>query len=320
MLGIHHVAAVRFPVRGAAFKTLAAVLLAAVALARAPEACAQAIEPRIYSDIPVGVNFLIVGYAYTEGDLSFEALPITDANFHTSNGVLAYSRSLDLWGKSGRVDGSLVYSGLSGSAIYAGQPITRDIDGFGDPTFRLSVNLLGAPALTPEEFAKYHQDLVVGVSLQVTAPWGQYDPSRAVNLGTHRWSFKPEVGISKALGQWTLESQAAVTVYTDNTEFYGDNTRAQDPLYQLQGHVIYRFPRGIWASLDAIYYAGARSTINGRLNNDLQQNWRGGGTLAFPVNRKNSVKLYASEGVSARTGNNYKLVGIAWQYRWGPGI
>jgi len=56
------------------------------------------------------------------------------------------------------------------------------------------------------------------------------------------------------------------------------------------------------------------------LSSDLQQNWRRGATLAIPVDRHNSVKLYASSGVSARTGNSYDLVGIAWQYRWGGGI
>jgi len=53
---------------------------------------------------------------------------------------------------------------------------------------------------------------------------------------------------------------------------------------------------------------------------DQQQNWRLGGTLALPVDVRNSVKLYASSGVSARTGNNYDLIGIAWQYRWGGGL
>ena len=56
------------------------------------------------------------------------------------------------------------------------------------------------------------------------------------------------------------------------------------------------------------------------LNNDLQQNWRLGATLALPVDRLNSIKFYASSGVSARTGNNYDLVGVAWQYRWGGGL
>ena len=66
-------------------------------------------------------------------------------------------------------------------------------------------------------------------------------------------------------------------------------------------------------------YSG-RTTVNGDLNDDLQRNWRVGGTLAFPLDAHHSVKLYASNGVSARTGNSYDLYGIAWQYRWGGGL
>ena len=47
---------------------------------------------------------------------------------------------------------------------------------------------------------------------------------------------------------------------------------------------------------------------------------RFGATLAIPVNRNNSIKLYASQGVFSRTGNGYDLFGIAWQYRWGAGL
>ena len=60
--------------------------------------------------------------------------------------------------------------------------------------------------------------------------------------------------------------------------------------------------------------------MNGAQDDNLQQNWRLGGTLALPVDVRNSVKLYASSGVSARTGNNFDLLGIAWQYRWGGGL
>ncbi len=84
--------------------------------------------------------------------------------------------------------------------------------------------------------------------------------------------------------------------------------------------MIYGFRSGIWASLDATYFTGGRTTVNGVLNSDLQQNWRLGGTLAFPVDRLNSIKFYASNGVSARTGNNYDLIGVAWQYRFGGGL
>jgi hypothetical protein len=308
------------PVAGGPGRKRTAALLAAALLACVPRVYAQSIEPRAYADVPVGVNFLIGGFAYAQGDLATDALPVTGANFDTSNAILAYARSLDLWGKSAKIDAAVPYSWLSGSADYAGQPVSRHVNGFGDPNFRLAVNLFGAPALTPQQFATYHQDLVIGVSLQVTPPLGQYDSTRVVNLGTNRWTFKPEIGASKALGRWILELQAAVAFYTDNTDFYNGHTRAQDPIYQLQQHVIYGFSRGVWASVDATFYAGGRSTLNGTLNSDLQQNWRVGATLALPLNRYNSLKLYASDGVSARTGNNSRLFGIALQHRWGGGI
>jgi len=282
---------------------------------------AQEIEPRAYSNAPIGVNFAIAGYAYTQGAVPFDAsLPVKNAQLKTSNAVLAYARVFDVWGQSGKFDAIVPYTGLSGTAEVAGQPFERNVTGFADPRFRLSVNLYGAPALTLREFRNFEQDLIIGASLQVSVPASQYDSSRVVNIGTNRWSFRPEVGISKAVGPWTLEFQAAATLFTDNRDFYGGHTRSQDPIYSLQGHVIYGFRSGVWASLDATTFAGGRTTLNGVRGDDRQQNWRVGGTLAFPVDVRHSIKIYASSGVSARTDNNYDLIGIAWQYRWGGGL
>jgi hypothetical protein len=281
---------------------------------------AQSIEPRSYSNAPVGVNFLIGGYAYTRGGVSFDTLPITDPKLTTSSAVVGYARALDLWGSSGKFDVIVPYTWLSGSAIYQGDPVRRDVDGFADPLLRMSVNFFGAPALTLPEFRSYRQDLVVGASLQVSVPAGQYDETKLINLGTNRWFFKPEIGVSKALGPWTLEGKTAVTLFTTNNDFFNGNKRSQDPLYSLQAHAIYNFSSGIWGSVDATYFAGGRTTLNGVLQVDRQQNWRMGATLAFPVDLYNSIKLYASKGVSARTGNSFDLLGIAWQYRWGGGL
>jgi hypothetical protein len=294
----------------------ACVLGASASIARA-----QSIEPRAYSNAPVGVNFLIAGPYYTRGGLSFNtSLPLTDPNLNTSNAVVGYARTLDLWGKSGKFDVIVPYTWLSGSATYQGDAIEREVDGFADPLFRLSMNFYGAPALTLPEFNAYEQDLIVGASLQVSVPAGQYDSTKLVNIGTNRWSFKPELGVSKALSDLTLEFKAGVTLFTTNDDFYNGNRRSQDPLYSIGAHAIYNFRSGIWASVDATYFAGGRSTLNGALQNDLQRNWRVGGTLSFPVDVRNSIKLYASSGVSARTGNSYDLIGIVWQYRWGGGL
>jgi hypothetical protein len=282
---------------------------------------AQDIEPRAYSNAPVGVNFLVAGYAYTTGGLAFDsALPLSDPDLSTSNAVVAYARVLDFRGKSAKFDVIAPLSSLSGTADFDGETLRRDIAGLADPKFRFSVNFFGAPALSLKEFAGFQQDLIIGASLQVSPPVGQYDESRLVNLGTNRWSFKPELGVSKALGRLTLEGAAAVTLYLDNDDFYQGRTRSQDPLYSLQGHLIYSFQSGVWGSLDGTYFTGGRTTLEGELNDDLQQNWRVGATLAFPVNARNSVKLYGSSGVSARTGNDFDLLGIAWQYRWGGGL
>ena len=302
---------------------LARALLVCVvwAMAAIPAADAQEIEPRSYSNAPVGINFVIVGYGYTQGGFPTDTgLPITDPKLDTSNTVFAYARSLELWGKSAKFDAIVPYTWLSGTAIYNGQPVDRVVNGPGDPLFRVSMNLYGAPPLSLKEFSSYQQDLIVGVSLQVSPPWGQYDSERLVNIGANRWRFKPEIGVSKALGAWTLEGAAAVTLFTDNDNFYGGNTRAQDPLYSLQGHLIYSFRNGVWASGDATWFGGGRTTLNGVLRNDLQQNTRVGATLAFPVDRYNSIKFALSSGVSARTGNSFDLIALAWQHRWGDGL
>lgn len=285
------------------------------------QSLAQDIEPRAYSNAPVGVNFLIVGYAYTQGGIAFDsALPVTNPQLETSNLLLAYARVLDLWGRSGKFDVILPYSGLSGSADYAGQELERTVDGFADPKLRLSINLHGAPALGLKEFRAYRQDLIIGASLQVSVPLGQYDDQRLINLGTNRWAIKPELGVSKAIGPWTLELSAATTLFTDNTDFYGGRRRAQDPIHSAQAHLIHGFRSSIWASLDATYFFGGRTTLDGIAKDDRQENWRLGATLALPIDAHHSIKGYVSRGVSARTGNDYDLIGIAWQYRWGGGL
>lgn len=303
-------------------KTIGRQLLAFCALlGLIAVADAQDIEPRAYSNAPIGVNFLVAGYAYTQGALSFDpALSLTDADLRTNNAVIGYARVLNLGGKSGIFDVTLPYTFLSGEAIYEGEPVERQVDGMSNPAFRLSWNFYGAPAMGLREFSTWQQDLVIGASLRVSAPWSQYDSSRLVNIGTNRWSFKPELGISKTLGQWTVEGQLAATIYTDNDDFFGGNRREQDPIYSAQAHTIYGFKSGKWASFDLTWFGGGRTTFNGVDKQDLQQNWRLGATFAVPVNRKNSVKFYASSGVSDRTGNSYDLIGIVWQYRWGGGL
>src|SRR5262245_48269315 len=300
---------------------VSAVLITIALAAMGAGAYAQDLEPRAYVNTPIGLNFLLAGYGYMAGGVATDpSLPLQNAHLQVHSTILAYARSLEVWGKSGKVDVVLPYAWLSGTADVAGQSRERNVSGLADPRLRFSVNLYGAPALSLQEFASYRQDLIIGVSLQVSAPLGQYDPDKLVNIGTNRWSVKPELGISKALGPLTLELATGVTFYTDNHDFFGGKTRAQAPLYSVQGHASYTLGAGVWVALDGTYYTGGRTTIDGEDDNDLQKNSRLGATVALPVQRHISVKLYCSTGVSTRTGSDFKAGGLLLQCRWDGGL
>ena len=284
-------------------------------------ALAGEIEPRTYVNTPVGVNFLIAGYTYSDGGLATAvSSPLKNADLIMDTGILAYARSLDMWGNSGKFDIILPYTHLDGSATYNGLPKERQVSGLIDPRFRFSVNFYGSPALSLKEFSSYQQDLIIGASVQISAPLGQYDEDKLVNLGSNRWYIKPDIGISKAWGDLTLELSSGVFLFSDNDDYFSGKTLEQDPLYTSQFHITYNFGKGIWAALSGTYDYGGRTTVDGIKKDDRQDNSRVGATLALPVNRNNSIKLFASSSIETKVGSDIDLVGFAWQYRWGGGL
>ena len=287
----------------------------------APASHGQELEPRTYANTPVGLNFLIAGYGHLEGGVVIDpALPIEDTQVEVHSTVFAYVRSLDFLGKSAKFDVVLPYAWASVSATALGQLRERNVSGLADPRARFSVNFYGAPALSLEDFNNYQQDAIIGASLEVTAPGGQYDAGRLLNLGTNRWSVKPEVGVSRHLGPVMLELAGGIRFYTDNDDFFGGRLREQDPIYSVRGHLIYNFSNGIWAALDGTFYTGGQIAVDGVKRDNRQENTRLGATVALPVNRQNSVKLYFSTGVSTRAGTDFDAAGIVWQYRFGGGL
>ena len=203
----------------------------------------QDLEPRAYTNTPVGMNFLLVGYQYSQGGLLFDpAVPITDADANVNMGLLGYVHTLAIADKSAKVGVLLPFAGLDANGYVEGSFRTREDQGLADPAFYFTINLYGAPALSFEEFKDYQQDMIIGLAFKLTAPLGVYEADKLLNIGTNRWSFKPEIGISQAIGRWTLDAAAAATLYTDNDEFDNGKTRQQDAIYSVQGHVVYTFP------------------------------------------------------------------------------
>ncbi|MBC2709819.1 MAG: hypothetical protein HGJ94_02025 [Desulfosarcina sp.] len=115
---------------------------------------AQQLEPRNYTNIPVGMNFLMAGYGYATGSIVLDpSISLQNADVQNHELVLGYARSLDVWGMSGKFDLILPHAWSSGSAEFAGEFHERKVSGWGDPRLRLSVNFYGAPALSLKLFA-----------------------------------------------------------------------------------------------------------------------------------------------------------------------
>jgi hypothetical protein len=281
-------------------------------------ALAQDLEPRLYTNVPVGINFVGAGYGHSQGNVLFDpVVALENAQIEIDGALLGYGRSIALGQFSGKVDGAVGRVCLDGSADYQGERVTRDVCGVTDARARVTVNFLGAPALRPQAFASYRQDWVFGASLQLGLPVGDYDPSRLVNIGTNRKSAKLELGVSKNLERWLLEIALAETFYEDNGDFFGGRLREQEPITSLQGHAVYRFASGFWLAADATRYRGGRTSTNEAQNRDLQSNVRVGLTASVPINAKQSVKIHASTGVSTRTGTDFDTLSAVWQYAWG---
>jgi hypothetical protein len=279
---------------------------------------AQDLEPRTYNNIPVGQNFLGVGYAYSDGEVDpSPSVPVSDIEINMESTVVAYLRSLDLGGRAGKVDATWARFCMEGSGYINGQSAAGDRCGTADPTVRLSYLFYGAPAMDMKQFRSNPSGRVIGVSLRVDMPLGDYNNENVINSGSNRWTFKPEIGISNSWGRISAEGALAARLFTDNDNFYGGATLEQEPLYQLQGHLIYELNKGRWMALDGNYFWGGRTSKDGIKGDDVQKNSRIGLTFGLPLNDQHSLKFFASRGLINKIGNDSDTFGVIWQYRWG---
>ena len=294
-----------------------AVALAAAALGAAPRAGAQELIPAAYTPAPVGVNLISVASYINRGDLAFDPSgPIEDAYGEIVISSLTYGRTLGLFGRSATLTAILSYVVGDLEGLYYGEPASANRSGTGDLNLRLGVNLYGAPAMTLQEFMEFRPKTMIGASLIVRAPTGQYDPTRLINIGTNRWGFKPEVGVVHVMGRWAIDAYVGGWFFTDNTDFFAGLTRSQDPILSTQFHVRRLFRRGLWAAIDANYWWGGKSSLNDVEGDDLQNNSRVGLTFAWQVWKNHSLRFAASRGAFTRIGGDFDSFGLSYSYSW----
>lgn len=282
------------------------------------DALAQDLTPRTYWPAPEGTKLFIFGYAYQSGDIVTDpSIPITGVDSNIDSGVLAYQQTIDFFGRTGNLQLEVPYVDGTTTGMVGNEPGRRDVSGFGDISATLTVNLIGAPTMSPADFQALRDSPrpILGASIKILAPTGEYEPDKLINIGTNRWAVRFRLGYIQPLTpKWLLEMSAGAWLFEDNDDFLG-MTREQDPIGALNIHLVRRFSPGFWASVDLNYYLGGHTTVGGERKADLQRNSRIGLSFAYPFKRKHAIKLGISEGVVTESGGDFRTINLNYVYR-----
>lgn len=278
---------------------------------------AQELTPRVYWPSPKGTRLLSVGYSYVTGDtIPDPTLPITAVNSDIGTLHLGYLQTFSLLDRTTNVVFEIpVSDGDTEGEGIAGRKVKVDYSGIGDVTATVSVNLMGAPSMTPEEFAELRRNPhpILGASLKVVAPTGDYDSDKVINIGANRWAARAELGYILPLRpRWLLEVELGGWFFEDNSDFLGFK-RKQDPIFAMDLHLIRRFRPGFWGSLDLSAYRGGRTRIEGRKLDDLQRDAKGGFTLLYSYAKKNAVKFSYSKGSLNDSSEDFDTFALSYQ-------
>ena len=278
-------------------------------------AFSQDLEPRVYANLPKGTNAVVASYGYMKGNVVSEpSLPIEDFIIESNNFGFGYLHTFGIANKLARVQVSVPYVLMDGKATVSGQEVTGNRTGFGDTRIRFGINLLGSPALDRKEFSQYQQKTIFGVSLVTSIPTGRYYSDKRINIGSNRWGFKPEVGISKRFKHVFAEFYSGVWFYTKNDEYLGNNELQQKPVLSFQRHASYYFKNQMWLGFNINWFNGGKTTVDELPAGSLINSSRIGLTWSVPFSRTQSVKLQLNTGTFKDIGLNYDSVSLAYQY------
>ena len=280
---------------------------------------AQELEPRAYSPSPVGANFALVVYNRSTGSIVTDpALPITDVSADVNGVTLGLARTFGAWGRQGLVSAALPYAWGHAEGNVGEDRRAVDRSGLGDLRAKVSINLHGSPALTREAFVKRKKErYLLATSLSISAPTGQYVAERLVNIGSNRWAFKPEIGVSYPYRRFYFDFYAGAWLFTANDRFYpGEARREQDPLTTFQAHISCTIRPGLWVALNSTWYGGGSTSVDGGAPSGRLNNSRLGGTLSYQFYPGQSLKVAYSGGASVSSGSNFKTVAVGWQTLW----
>jgi len=290
--------------------------LLAVCIFWVAKGAAQELTPRLYWPAPQGTKVLVAGYSHASGDVFFDrSIPLYGVDSDINVGILAYLHTLGLWGRSSNFLVELPYTWGNTKGFIGETPARSDFSDFGDLRFTMTVNLLGAPSMTLEDFLEFRSNPrpIVGASLKVVAPTGHYDSNKLINIGGNRWATRLQLGsVIPLRPAWLLELEAGVWFFGDDDEFL-PGAREQEPIYSAQLNLIKRFRPGFWASLDLTYFGGGRQTIGGDRLSDVQHNVKIGGTVVVPFAGRHAIKIGYARGAVTKYGSDFDQFLVTYQ-------
>ena len=286
-------------------------------------ALAQELAPRAYIIVPTHSNAVTFTWSFYDGGIDFNgAVPASNATGIYSVPVLSYYHAFSFFGRSTNFTGVLPYGVGNFKGNINGSEQSSYRSGLLDASARLSVNLFGGPAMPLQEFRKWKQNTIVGASVKIIVPTGQYGPAKLVNWGSNRWSFKPELGLSRRIGNWILDGYGGAWLYATNPAFGVGIPKplpqTEAPIGSFEGHLSYDFKKvGLWASFDGNFWWGGTTALEGNTNPaTTQRSSRLGGTFSVPIAKHQTIKVSYSDGTYVRFGSNYNNLQVAWQYSW----
>jgi hypothetical protein len=283
---------------------------------------ANDIEPRRWGHLPIGANFLTAGYIHTSADIYIDpVLRIEDVKMDLDTWAAKYIHSFELFGKSSRIDLTQGYQHGSWDGNVDGAPRSIEREGLSDSLVRFAMNLYGAPPLKGKDFAAWSasqkRETIVGAGVVVQLPTGDYMEDKLINLGSNRYTIRPQFGVTHTRGKWTGELTGEVWFFTDNTQFFNGNKLETAPLYTGQTHLIYTFRPRLWLGGSLGYSTGGESTLNGTSKDDRRKASAWALSLGVPVSRQVNAKVaFLSSRVEDRIGQDTDSFALGVAYNW----
>jgi hypothetical protein len=279
---------------------------------------AQFNAARAYDNTAVGVSQIELNYAYVHSNASLDpSLAIGGASLNLNQGTIAYTHYFGVLHRLAWAEAAVPLAGLDGSI--AGTNVQGSIAGAGDSSYQIGMLVIGGRALSTSQFESYKPTSSLGVSFAITAPTGLYNADKILNLGSDRWSFKPEVAVSLPFGpeqKWEFNGYGNVSFYTDNTSYRGREILHQQPLPGLEGHISYSLNDKAWVSLDTRYSFRGITSVDGVSQNNAQKNFVVGSELNISLNSQNSLTFVFAKAIFHQNGPTATGFSIKYDHMW----